>query len=78
MKRRTLKKKVKNLDALSTVIDNAHDVAVMKQVLWTFWSIIGEKDFKAELRADPFKDEHLNTMLAFIWDEIKEKRKVVV
>lgn len=72
MKRRTLKKKVKNLDALSTVIHNAADLEVAKQVMGSMLAKCNETDCKLKvvIREDPFHDKELNDIFSLLWWKI--------
>lgn len=66
-----VKKQLKSLTALDRAIDNAHDIAVAKHVLWSLYlHIKGEKVF---IREDPFIDKELNEDLYFLYDLLVEK-----
>ena len=63
----------KTKENIKMMLDLAYDHAVMLQVLWYIYSCLsGRHDIC--IRENPFKDEELNTMFAFIYPLLPKKK----
>lgn len=75
MKIRKLKKRIKCGNALMEVINNAHDVAVAKDV-FSMLSVQLGGNTNIDIRENPFVDEELNCWFWFVCSRIKELKLI--